>query len=158
MDGFLGGATQALRTVIFNPESFPELALSALVGFLLFIVVYGKIGEWLGVGRTGSAASLLTFVIAAALYASIAAALAMFVKATIPIWLIGLGVSLIVIVPVICFLQKTSYITAAINWAAGVAALLIGAFLVNVVFDAVGFSKRVVDKDQERQEQRKELE
>jgi len=153
-----------LLKLLFHPASFQELVITALVSAVVFLWVYGKTGMWMDVPRAGLVSSLAAGILGLALYTGVAALVLIYagphlsdsMEQRIPVAL-GIGVSVLLTVPLIGLIQQSRYLTSLFNWVAGVAVFLLAGFLVGQVFDALGHGQKALDKEKQRQEQWQEF-
>ena len=137
-------------------ESVAVLVASALV--LCFVLI--KAGAAFGIPNTGmlyalvvgglGLAIVMASMIAARLY------LPLWKTESLRVWILvgaGLIVSLLLVIPLMCAIQRAKYLAATLTWFASLAAVALAILVVSLAFDAVAAGSRSAERGTERTRQ-----
>ena len=164
MNAWMEALGELVKTLLGDPGSNSEWWAASILGVLTLLFVLGRAGSAFGIPNTGVWHSLLSAVLGVALVLAIMVACMLY----LPLWdtaewrvwiLVGAGLlaSFVLVIPLMCLLQRTGYIAALLAWFSSVAAMAVVILLVGIAFDATASGSRSADKGAARKQQIEDL-
>lgn len=160
MNDWMTSAEQVGRLLLGNPGSAVQLGVLLVLGVLTLLFVLGKAGSAFGISNTSFWHSLVVGVLGIVLVVVAMVAVKLYVPlwetASLRVWLLvgaGVIVSLALIVPLMCMLQKAGYFAALFTWLVSVAAAALVIAMVGAAFNAVSSGKRSAEQGREHKKQ-----
>jgi hypothetical protein len=164
MDPWIAKLNEIVNVVLGTPASPLEKWLLIVLGSLALIGSLGKVGASLGIPNTGVAYSVIVAVIGVGLSLAALAAAAVYLPAWEDpglrrwIWIgVPVLVSLIVVIPLTCVLQKSNVLAALLTWALGLGAAVAVLLLVGAIFTAIQSRQGDIERGKARKQEVEEL-
>jgi hypothetical protein len=143
VNAWLGQINQIVNMFLGNPAAPWMRWVLIVLGVLTLVAVLGKVGEAFRIPNISTVYSLTAAVVGIGLTLAVLTAAALYLPAwkdaAIQRWmLIGVPVvvSVIVVVPLMCMLQRANFMASLVTWAIGVAAMAAVVLLVGAIFKA----------------------
>jgi len=151
---------QLANMLMGNPEAGLETGVVLVVSVLVLFFVLTKAGAAFGIANTGlwyaavvgvpGVVILMAAMIAARLY------LPLWETEALRVWILagaGLIASLLLVIPLMCVIQRTNYLAATLTWFSSVAAVALAIVLVSYVFVGIAGGSRSAERGAERKRQ-----
>jgi hypothetical protein len=143
MQDFLADVIEVANVLLGNPARAMEWwAVVILASFALGFVL-AKFGHAIGIPNTGTVYSVVTGVVGVGVTLAAISAARIYVPLDEPIMQklllpVGAGIvaGVVVIAPMICIMQKASYVSALLTWLCGAAAAAAVIVVLNIGFEA----------------------
>jgi len=136
-----------LKAALFNPASTGELVVSAAVAAFAFVLTVNAVAAAMHMSMAQSSRSTAALVIGAAVNLAVLAFIDIqFSPSDLILIAVATVVTLVVVVPCMCFLLKGSYPAALLSLAVGGVAVVLSALLVHAAFGAISGGTKSVGK------------
>jgi len=160
----MGAWTKALEQLGYlllgNPRSGLEMGVILVLAVLTLLFVLTKAGSAFGISNTGIWYSLIIGILGVVILMAVMVAarryLPLWKTESLRIWILvgaGLLASLLLVLPLICGIQRTGYLSALLTWFTAVASVAVVIALVGLVFDGLAAGSRSAGKGAERKQQ-----
>lgn len=154
MDRWMSDLQQMLNLLLGTPTSELQRWVTLALALLVMLWALGKAGSAFGIPNTGPHYSLFSALLGVALSLVVMVAAKLYLPGAwndpkLRLLILAGGpvlVSLVVVVPLMCAVQKTGYIEALFTWALSVGAAALIILLVGAVFDMVASGGRDAEK------------
>ena len=149
MDRWITALEQMVTLVLGNPSTPMEQGAIAGLSFLALVIVISRAGSAFGIPNTGMAHSIIVGVlgVAAGLLATVVATfyVPQWSNSELRIWILVGAVaiaSVVVIVPLMCLLQKASYMAGLLTWLVSLGAAALVIFMLGAGINAFSAGER----------------
>ena len=152
MSAWLESMQQIGEFLLGNPASLVETAVIGVAAVLVLMFVLSKAGSAFGISNTGFFYSLVVAMLGIVLLLVCMTAVKLYLPAWenegLRVWLlVGTGVvaSLVLVVPLMCGIQRTGYVSALLTWLCSAAAAAVVIALVGGAFSLFSSGSRSAD-------------
>lgn len=159
MERWMAELDQLLRLVLGKPSSVLEQGAIVVVAALALLWVLSRAGSAFGMSNTSVFHGVVAGVVGVAVVLAAMTAARVYAPAdagsAAVIWIMigaGLAASVVVVVPFMCFLQKSGYFPSLLTWLVSVGAAAAMVVLVGAAFDLVSSGEKSADKTRERRD------
>ncbi len=138
-----------MTDIIFkHPETPAERLVLLTIPLFICIIILGKTGSLLGISKTGGGRSFVVSLVGLIMIILAMTAVNLYVPDPTVIYQVfaAIMVSLILVVPLMCFIQNARYGVALVTWIISLGAVAGSIFMINVAFDSIGSGVKNVDK------------
>jgi hypothetical protein len=160
MDSWLRQSAEVLDILLRRPDSALERGVLFGASALIFVVVYNRVCRSVNVSNSGPLYGAILFVLGGLLVVAGVAAAGRFVAPRFGLqdssWLLPgslLAVSLLVVAPVICAVQKADYLSALMAWGFSVVAVALVVFGLSAVFEGLRGGEQSLERTRRRTEE-----
>ena len=148
MERWIQGFLNVVDNLLKHPGTPLEKWCLIIPGCLFFLWVYARTGRAFGTSYSGGFRGVFTAVLGLALVLAAMTAVSLYFSEIGPwLWVgVPVVVSLMVVMPLVCLIQRAGFMAAFMTWLISVAALAALILLINAGFDAFSSGSEQVEK------------
>ena len=159
MERWIHDLLNVVDSLLKHPGTPLEKWSLIIPGCLFFLWVYARTGSAFGISNSGGFRGVFTAVLGLALVLAAMTAVSLyFPKAGLWLW-VGVPVvaSLMVVMPLICLIQRAGFMAAFMTWLISVAALAALILLISAGFDAFSSGRKHAEKSEVHKQEIEQL-
>ena len=159
MERWINGFLNVVDSLLKHPGTLLEKWSLIIPGCLFFLWVYARTGSAFGTPRSGGFRGIFTAVLGFALVLiAMTTASLYFPKAGLWLWVgVPVVISLMVVMPFVCLIQRAGFMAAFITWLISVAALAAFILLISAGFDAFSSGREQAKKSKVHKQEIEQL-
>lgn len=159
MERWIQGLSNVVDSLLKHPGTLLEKWALIILGCLFFLWVYARTGRAFGIPHSGGFRGIFTAVLGLMLVLAAMTAVSLyFPKVGLWPWVgVPVVVSLMVVMPIVCLIQRAGFMAAFMTWLISVAALAALILLISAGFDAFSSGREQAGKSKVHKQEIEQL-